>query len=197
MCLKKSRDYFSVASLVLLLPERVGSPLSVNALAGELGVAFNTVSLWLAALARLYFCFELRPFAGRLARTLRRESKLYLFDPTPIAQPGPRFENVVALHLHKLTDAWTDLGLGDFELRYVRDKEKREVDFLIVRDRRPWLLIETKLGDTSPAPALGYFAARLEPQAGALQLVRSMAGSARKGAAGLYVVPAAAALRLM
>jgi predicted AAA+ superfamily ATPase len=166
------RELGLLESLVTLLPERVGSPLSINALAIDLGVAFNTVATWLEALSRLYFCFEVRPYAGRLARTLRREAKTYLFDPTEIPEPGPRFENVVALHLRKLTDAWTDLGLGDFALRYVRDKEKREVDFLIVRDRRPWLLVETKLSDQDPAPSLRYFAQRLRPAEGAIQLVR-------------------------
>jgi hypothetical protein len=91
---------------VELLPERVGSPLSVNALREDLGVAYDTTKAWLATLARLYYAFELRPFAGKLARTLRREAKVYLFDFTEIDDPGARFENLVARHLTKLVDAW-------------------------------------------------------------------------------------------
>ena len=53
-------------------------------------------------------------------------------------------------------ERWTDLGLGQFELRYVRDKTKREVDFLVVRDRRPWFLVAVT-NDESPTPALRYF----------------------------------------
>lgn len=94
-----------------------------------------------------------------------------LFDPSSIPDPGTRFENVVALHLLKLRDAFNDLGHGDFELHYVRDKEKREADFLLTRDRKPWWLIETKVSDRAPAPALRYFKERLKPEL-AVQVVR-------------------------
>src|SRR6201999_2675044 len=111
-----------------------------------------------------YFLFELRPFATRLARTLKREGKIYLFDHTEIEDPGARFENLVALHLLKLVDAWNDLGHGDFALHYLRDKEKREVDFVIVERRRPFLMIEVKLSATEVSPSLRYFAERLSPK---------------------------------
>lgn len=91
----------------------------------DLGVNFMTVQSWLEALERLYFIFKIRPYAGRLARTLRREEKVYLFDFSTIEKLGARFKNLVALHLYKLCDAWTDWGFGDFTLYYVRDREKR------------------------------------------------------------------------
>lgn len=172
--LTRIRDIGLIDSLVDLLPGRVGSPLSLNALREDLGVAFGTVQTWLAALERLYYLFEIRPYAGRLARALRREGKVYLYDFTRIAEPGPRFENLVALALRKLCDAWTDFGHGDFALCYVRDKEKHEVDFLITESGKPHALIETKLGDSKVAPALRYFHERLRP-AHSIQLVRNLA----------------------
>ncbi len=48
---------------------------------------------------------------------------------------------------------------GQFELRYLRDKMKREVDFLVVRDRQPWFLVEVKKADEKLSPALGHFQA--------------------------------------
>ena len=45
---------------------------------------------------------------------------------------------MVACHLQKAVEGWADLDFGDFELRYLRDKMKREVDFLVVRDRKPY-----------------------------------------------------------
>lgn len=192
--LTRIRELGLIESLLLLLPERIASPLSVHALATELGVAFNTVRGWLDALARLYFLFEIRPWAGKLARTLRRETKTYLFDPTEVPEPGPRFENVVALHLYKLCDFWTDQGLGDFDLHYVRDKEKREVDFLIVEGRRPWLLIETKLSDDAVAPSLRYFHERLKPTRGSMQLVRNLDAPRTSGMSDVHVIPATWAL---
>lgn len=161
--LTRIRDIGLVEALAALLPERVGAPLSLNALSEDLGVAFGSVRSWVEALGRLYYLFELRPYAGRLARTLRREAKVYLFDFSEIEEPGARFENLVALHLLKLRDAWNDWGLGDYELHYVRDKEKRETDFLLTESRRPYLLLETKLSDGPLSPSLLYFKERLKP----------------------------------
>jgi hypothetical protein len=59
----------------------------------------------------------------------------------------------------KAVEGWTDLGFGNFELRYLRDKERREVDFLVVRDRKPWFMVEVKLSDTHLASALDHFQA--------------------------------------
>lgn len=184
--LTRIRELGLIDQLVELLPDRVGSPLSVNALREDLGVAFETAKAWLGALARLYVLFELRPFAGKLARTLRREAKVYLFDFTELTDSGARFENLVALHLLKLVDAWNDRGHGDFALHYVRDKERREVDFLVTDRRRPYLLLETKVSADRPSPALRYFRDRLRP-AHAIQLIRH--GQPRK-ADGMLVLPA-------
>jgi uncharacterized protein len=191
--LTRIREIGLVDHLVELLPERVGSPLSVNALREDLGVAYETTKAWLATLARLYYAFELRPFAGKLARTLRREAKVYLFDFTEIDDAGARFENLVALHLTKLVDAWNDRGHGDFALWYVRDKERREVDFLVTDRRRPYLLLETKLADEKLSPALRYFRDRLKPRY-AIQLMRD--GSPRR-VDGILMAPAARVLSRM
>lgn len=57
---------------------------------------------------------------------------------------------------------WTDAGQGLFDLYFVRDKEKREVDFLVTRDKKPWLLVECKSQSKSPSPHLGYFSQHLK-----------------------------------
>lgn len=170
--LTRIREIGLIDQMVNLLPGRVGSPLSVNSLREDLAVSFGAVQGWLSALERLYFLFEIRPHAGRLARTLRREGKVYLFDGTLIEEEGPRFENLLALHLKKACDIWSDWGFGDFDLFYVRDKEKREVDFLIVDGKKPFLLAECKLNDAVPDRNLSYFRERLKPKY-ALQIVRN------------------------
>jgi hypothetical protein len=173
--LTRIREIGLIETLAMLLPERVGSPLSINALREDLGISFMTVQGWIEALERLYFVFKIRPYAGRLARTLRREEKVYLFDFSAIEDPGARFENLVALHLHKLCDAWTDWGFGDFTLYYVRDREKREVDFLIAERQKPYALVETKLTAREVDPNLRYFVERLKPRY-AVQCVRKPEG---------------------
>ena len=62
----------------------------------------------------------------------------------------------------KAVESWTDLGYGAYELRYLRDKQKRELDFLAVRDRKPWFLAEVKLSDKTIAPSLGYFQGQIK-----------------------------------
>lgn len=188
--LTRIREMGLVDQLVALLPERVGSPLSVNSLREDLGVAFNTVQGWLRTLERLYFLFEIRPYAGRMPRALRREGKVYLFDFSEIEAPGPRFENLVALHLLKLVDTWNDRGYGDFALHYVRDKERREVDFFIINGNKPYLLLETKLCDDDISPSLRYFAKLLRPRH-VVQVVRSGDFRSYRDAS---VIPAAALL---
>jgi predicted AAA+ superfamily ATPase len=141
-----------VEMLASLLPERVGSLLSRNSLRADVEVSFDTISRWLAALNELYYAFEIRPFSKRVARSLKKEGKLYLWDWSEVDAEGPRFENLVACHLLKACDFWTDTGEGTFELRLLRNREKEELDFLIVRDGKPWLAVEAKRSDTQPAP---------------------------------------------
>jgi len=47
-------------------------------------------------------------------------------------------------------------------LRYLRDKLQREVDFLVIRDRKPWLLVEVKTSDTKLSPALAHFQSQIK-----------------------------------
>lgn len=104
--------------------------------------------------------FGLRSLAPAVVpKALRKEPRWFLCDWSGIDDPGARAETMVACHLLKAVEGWSDLGLGRFELRYLRDKMKREVDFLVVRDRKPWFLVEVKAGDTALSPALGYFRA--------------------------------------
>ena len=74
---------------------------------------------------------------------------------------GQRAETFVACHLLKAVEGWNDMGLGVFELGYLRDKEKREVDFLVARDGEPWFLAETKRRDESMSRSLQHYQDRI------------------------------------
>ncbi len=150
-----------VEELVELLVLRAGGILSYNALRQDLQVAIDSVRLWVNYLRRLFFIYLVRPYAGKLARALRREPKIYLWDWSEIDERGARFENMVASHLLKWCHFSQDWGLEPLDLHFLRDKEKREVDFLVTRNGKPWLLVETKLRSTRPGHALTYFGQRL------------------------------------
>ena len=155
------REISLMEHLAHLIPERIGSPFSLNALKEDVGVAFETIRDWLLILEQFFYLFRVTPFTGRLARALRKESKVYLFDWVEIENEGFRFENLVALHLLKATRMWMATGEVQLDLNYVRDKEKREVDLVLSQRGRPLCLIECKFSDLSLSPSLIYFQQKL------------------------------------
>lgn len=145
--LSRLPELSQVEMLASLLPEKVGSPLSIQSLREDLEVAHGTVSRWLKYLNELFYFFEIKPWSKSVPRSLKKEGKIYLYDWTDVSDAGPRFENMIACHLLKACHYWTDTGEGHFELYYLRNKDKQEIDFLIVKDKKPWLCIEAKSKD--------------------------------------------------
>ena len=147
----------AMETLMRILSERSGHQLVYANLAVDLGLASDTVKRWVDLLGRLHFGFLVRPWFKNVTKSLRKEPKWFLRDWSGIADEGARTETLMACHLLKAVEGWTDLGFGEFELRYLRDKQKREVDFLVVKDQRPWFLVEAKTSDTRLSPALATF----------------------------------------
>ncbi len=140
-------DLENVATLVELLPSKIGSPLSLNSLCRDLQVSHTAVRHYVRMLDLTYILFDVRPFAARIAQSIRKERKVYLYDWSAVSDPAARFENYVAFELLAWVTHWTDAGLGRFELTYVRTRQGKETDFLILWDRLPWLLVEAKVSD--------------------------------------------------
>jgi predicted AAA+ superfamily ATPase len=144
-------------TLMQILAERSGQQLVYANLAQEIGVAVDTIKRWVDLLGRLHYGFLIRPWFANVRKALRKEPKWFLRDWSGVTDVGARAETFVACHLLKAVEGWTDLGFGEFELRYLRDKMKREVDFLVVRNRTPWFLVEVKTSRTELSPALALF----------------------------------------
>jgi len=139
-----------------------------------LKVAHGSVQSWLALFERFFLTFSLPTWTDRIARAIQKERKVYLFDSPRIKDPAARFENMVAIELWRAVSSWNALGAGEFSLHFVRDTQKREVDFLVANNREPLFLVECKLADEKPAKSL--FALQEELQIPAVQLVRDMEG---------------------
>ncbi len=165
-------DLNSFRVLISLLSNRVGSLLSTNSLREDVSKAYATVGEWLKVLESLYYSFTIKPYSKNISRALKAEPKLFLYDimRIPPDLESKRLENLTALHLLKLVNFWTDTAQGEFELRFVRDKEKREVDFLVTKDEKPWMLVECKSNSTTPSQNLIHFNSLLKPKF-AIQLV--------------------------
>jgi predicted AAA+ superfamily ATPase len=162
-------DLGNLELLALRLPELVGSPLSINALREDLQVSHKTVSRWLMVLERLYFLFRLPPFGAPAIRAVKKEAKHYHYDWSQVPELPQRFENLVASHLLKWVHFQQDAHGRDVELRYFRDVDGREVDFVICENRKPLRFIEVKWDDAPVSPALSYLKKRF-PEVEALQI---------------------------
>ena len=168
------RAVTDIETLYHLLPSRIGSPLSVPSLANDLKVSYNTVQSWLTIFERFFLTFSLPTWTHRISRAIQKERKVYILDTPKIKDPAARFENMVALELWRAVSCWNAMGAGNFSLHFIKNKEQQEVDFLIVNDREPFLLVECKLNDEQPAKAL--LSAQRALQIPAVQVVKVASG---------------------
>ena len=155
--LTRIQELAQLEKLARILAEHAGSQISYTTLSKMVRSTIVTVSKWIDTLRSLYYLFEVRPYSKNIARSLVKEPKYYLWDWSDIDDEGKRAENFTALHLLKAVQYWTDFGFGKFELHYLRDKDKREVDFLVTKDEKPWFLVEVKVKNTALSPTLSYF----------------------------------------
>ena len=158
--LENVRQVALVELLVEALPSRVGSPLSIRNLSEDLQVAHQTVERWLSILENLYVCFRIPPFGAPRIRAVKKENKLYLWDWSQVPDKRPRFENLVACQLLKYCHHQEDTEGHRMELRFLRDTDRREVDFVVMRDGAPLFAVECKSGEKSLNPAISYFRER-------------------------------------
>lgn len=151
------KEIAHVEILASLLSTKIGSPLSINSLKDDIGTSFDSVKRWLSILEQFYYVFFIRAYNRKLSRALKKEQKAYLYNWVEVEEPGIRFENMVALHLYKTIHLWNETGCGKFELFYVRDKDGREVDFLVVEGTLPVFIIECRFNDTEISKNLLYY----------------------------------------
>jgi predicted AAA+ superfamily ATPase len=167
--LERVQDLGNLELLMLRLPELVGSPLSLNALREGLQVSHRAVAGWLEVLERMYAVFRLPPFGAPRIRAVRKRQKHYHFDWSVVPSEPQRFENLVASHLLKWTHHQQDALGRDLDLRFFRDTDGREVDFVVTERGRPILLVDATWADGPIDKGLRYLKARF-PKADAWQV---------------------------
>ena len=154
----------SLEVMIQILSERSGQQIVYSNLAQEVNVSVDTIKNWFIILERMHYGFLLRPWFKSVANSLRKEPKWFLRDWSGIQDSGQRAETFIGCHLLKATEGWSDLGLGQFELRYLRTKQKKEVDFLVVRDGNPWFLVEVKNANRNLSPSLETFQQQIKAE---------------------------------
>lgn len=156
--------------LALMIKERVGSLLSYRSISEDMQLNEVSVKQRLKQLECVYWHYLVTPLSKNVVNAIKKAAKSYLWDWAEVLDPAARLENMVVSHLLKATHYWSDLGYGEFDLRFIRDKQQREVDLVLLKDGTPWMLIEIKSRDTSPGKALVHFRKKW-PKALAVQLV--------------------------
>lgn len=160
--LTRVQEIDQLISLSHLLIAQSGQLANFSNLAKQISVTVDTIRRWLDVLESFYFSYRVRPWFKNISKSLRKQPKIYTTDWSAIPDPGARCESFMAAHLLKAVNYWTDAGLGQFALHYIRDAYQREVDFLVVRDGVPWMLIEVKNSAKEPiSPALVHFSREL------------------------------------
>lgn len=156
------RDLGRMKLLSDMLPERVGSLLSVNALREDLEVSHRAVSNWLNILQAFYYHFRIYPYSRTEIRSIKKEPKLYLWDWSEVEDPAARFENMIAAHLMKFCHYLYDTEGYRMELFFLRNVDKKEVDFLVTVDKKPWFAVEAKLSEKNITKPLLYYKDKLK-----------------------------------
>ena len=148
--------------LAVLLQERVASLLSINSIREDLSASHEAVDRWVQILENLYYCFRIRPFAAKKIKALKKDRKLFLWDWSLCQNNGKRFENLVASNLLKYCHFHEDTLGDNMELCFLRDSHKREIDFVVLRDGKPFFAVECKTGPHTISKHLCYFSKRTE-----------------------------------
>ena len=167
--LENVKDLALLENLAIRLPDLVGSPLSINAISKDLQVSHQTLSRWLIMLENIYMIFRIYPFGAPKIRAVKKEAKHYHFDWTVIEDESFRFENLVACHLLKWCHFRQDYEGLNTEVRYFRDIDRREVDFVVMENNKPLQFIECKLRQRDINTALRYLKRKF-PDTDAIQI---------------------------
>ncbi len=163
--LEPVRNIQQLSLFLDMLRSRVGGLVTLSNIAADIQVAPKTVKAWLEVLERMYLVFSVRPYTTSIPRAVLKPPKVYFFDNADvIGDEGATFENLIATSLLKRINFLEDRDGYRYQLRYIRDKEGREIDFAVIRENQLEELIEVKLSDETISRSLSYYTKRLKPE---------------------------------
>ena len=164
-----------------ILRTKVGSPISQKNIADDVGISPVTVKRYIEIFEALYIIFTIPTYTKKVTRSILKEKKVYFFDTGLVkGDDGAVFENLVALALKKdiLFKRDTEAFLG--ELKFLKNKEKKEVDFVLTDDGgNIKQLVEVKVSDKQLSKTLRYFGENL--QVPGVQVVKNLPLGRREG----------------
>jgi len=172
--LENIQQIIQIETLIQLLKDRVGSPVSYSSLARDLQCSDKTVKRWLTILENMYVLFKVPPFHKNIARAIQKAPKFYFYDTGQvIGDSGIKLENVVACALQKEIHFQEDCFGEAKKLYYLKTKDKKEIDFCITTENTPSLMVEVKWKDGNLSPNFEIFN-HIFPQAKIIQVTKEL-----------------------
>lgn len=173
--LEHVQHILQIETLIQLLKKQVGSPVSYSSLAENLQVNDKTIKRWLTLLENMYVIFKVTPYHKNIARSLLKQPKYYFYDTGQVeGELSARLENLVACALLKEMHYREDVLGESFQLFYLRNKLKQEIDFLLVCQNRPIMTLEVKWGDDTPSKNFDLFGTFLPKDIKKIQIVKDL-----------------------
>ncbi len=158
--LKTVQVISKVELLIESLRASVGSTISYRSLSEDLQVSDATIKSWIQLLEDLYVIYRIVPHNKNIKRAILKSPKIYFFNHAlvNITSEAAAYENLIASAILKEVDYLNDAGLGEYEVKFLRTKDGQEINFIILKDRQPMLMIEAKLSDNEPSKNFKIFA---------------------------------------
>ncbi len=173
------RDLETVQEIQLMelfyqnIRSKVGSTVAISNLAQEVQISPVTAKKWLKIFEQMYLIFMINGYDKQLTRAVHKPVKIYFYDTGEvIGGEAQKLENLVATHILKKLNFIEDFEGYKTRMHYVRDKNQKEVNFLVMVDGKIRDLIEVKLTDGNIDSNLVHFAKILKPER-AVQIVKS------------------------
>lgn len=144
---------------------RTGQVLNLSSLAGDAGIAVNTVKAWLSLLEASYVIYLLQPYHSNFNKRIIKSPKIYFYD-TGIASSLLRITGPGMLRTHYLYGAlYENLVISEVIKRqvnagkrpsvyYWRESNGVEVDCMIENESGDITCVEIKSGETFSADYL-------------------------------------------
>lgn len=162
-------------NLLYLLAERQGSLISLGGLANDIGLTARTLERHISIMEQTYILYSVFSFSRNIGNELKKSRKFYFYDlgirnallrdfSTPIERNdiGVIHESFAALQLISRLKP-------NMELKFWRNKAGQEIDFVLLKNRRPLLIeIKTTLHEPEIPQAIKIFIKNYPETAGAI-----------------------------
>lgn len=165
--LVKEENIRAFNHLLYLLAENQGSTISVHSLAREVGLSTKTLNRYLDILEETYVNFRIYSYSKNLGNELKKSCKTYLYDLgirnallkdfsllNERNDKGAILETYIFHKLQRHLEPNT-------EIRFWRTKDGSEVDFVLVKNRKPIPIeVKSSINDGKVPSGLKKFLAR-------------------------------------